>query len=157
MEELVATYLDKRVPTRILDVGANNINGCYRPLFNAPQWQYVGADIEAGENVDVVLPINDNWPVEPQTFDVVISGQCLEHCKFPWLIADQMRRAARLMGLAIVIAPNRHQVHKYPIDCWRILDDGMVALMDEWAGFATIKCEMVRSDTVFVGSKRVMQ
>src|SRR2546428_1237641 len=38
----------------ILDLGSQDINGSYRPLFALPPWRYVGIDLAAGNNVKVV-------------------------------------------------------------------------------------------------------
>ena len=44
-------YLEPRraEPLVILDLGSQDINGCYRPLFALPPWKYVGVDLAAGE------------------------------------------------------------------------------------------------------------
>ncbi len=39
----------------ILDLGSQDINGSYRELFAAPRWRYIGLDMAAGKNVDLVL------------------------------------------------------------------------------------------------------
>ena len=156
MADVVEEYMKRGTPTRILDVGAQDVNGTYKPLFRDPAWEYVGSDVEAGLNVDVVLPLRGEWPIEAQSFDVVISGQCLEHCEFPWKVAAQIARATRLMGLVVLIAPWKHGYHPYPIDCWRILPDGIRAVMEEDLGFKTIRCERVGADTIYIGSKRRM-
>jgi hypothetical protein len=40
---------------RVLDVGSYDVNGTYKDIINDPAWTYVGADLAAGPNVDVVL------------------------------------------------------------------------------------------------------
>ncbi|MBP2679778.1 MAG: methyltransferase family protein [Deltaproteobacteria bacterium] len=45
-------------PLEILDIGSQIVTERqlnYRPLFGSPPWSYTGMDIEAGENVDVVV------------------------------------------------------------------------------------------------------
>ena len=32
----------------IADIGACNVNGCLRPLFNKPRWKYTGLDVAPG-------------------------------------------------------------------------------------------------------------
>ena len=56
-------YLEARraEPLVILDLGSQDINGCYRPLFALPPWKYVGVDLAAGPNVDVVLSDPYDW------------------------------------------------------------------------------------------------
>src|SRR5436305_1137595 len=76
---------------RILDVGSADVNGSYRPLFNFPGAEYVGLDMQAGPNVDFVAANPYDWTGLPDAaFDVVISGQALEHAEYPWLVFDQI-------------------------------------------------------------------
>ena len=53
-------------------MGSYNVNGTYRPLFRAPNYHYVGADVDAGPNVDLVLRSPYRWDeVATESFDVV--------------------------------------------------------------------------------------
>lgn len=136
MAAFVRDYLDASsdAPLRILDLGARRVgkNDSYRALFDAPQWTYVGVDIEAGDNVDLVLAGCESWPEIPDaSCDVVISGQMLEHSENPWVFIREARRALKPGGLACVIAPSAGKEHRYPVDCWRFYRDSMHALAKE--------------------------
>ena len=50
-------YLSAKIgdSLQILDLGSQDVNGSYRPLFSEPSWHYVGLDMAAGKNVDVVV------------------------------------------------------------------------------------------------------
>ena len=121
-------------PLQVLDVGSRMVQKDY-PLWYKNilpiDWTYTGCDIHAGDNVDVVMPSPYKLPFPTGYFDVVISGQCLEHCERPWLLIKAMARVLKPGGLMIVTAPWTDPVHRHPIDCWRILPDGMQILMDE--------------------------
>jgi hypothetical protein len=81
----------RNTPLEILDIGSQvatrrQLN--YRPLFDAAGWRYTGMDIEPGENVDVVVRNPYDWKeIASESFDVVVSGQTLEHVKFFWVTA----------------------------------------------------------------------
>lgn len=114
---------------RVLDVGSYDVNGSYRPLFAAPRYQYVGLDLEAGPNVDIVLEHPYDWrALESDSFDIVISGQAFEHSEFFWKTMEEMTRVLKKEGLLCVIAPQGFGEHRYPVDCYRFFSDGMVAL-----------------------------
>ena len=135
---------------RIGDVGSQDINGCYRRLFL--QWDYVGLDIVPGPNVDVVL--NAEWSNAGE-FDVVISGQTLEHVRQPW---DIMRRIATITkpgGKLCIIAPHTFPFHEYPEDCWRIWPDGMRGLF-EYVGFRELSIYKNDSDTIGIGERLML-
>lgn len=118
--------------SRVLDVGAGDVGvGNYRSLFS--HCEYVGLDITAGPNVDIVATEPYAWPIPSESFDFVISGQCLEHVEFPWETVKEMARVLKPKGDVYIIVPSRWPEHKYPIDCYRYLPDGMRSLA-KWAG-----------------------
>jgi SAM-dependent methyltransferase len=118
----------------VLDVGSYDVNGNYREIWDG--WAYTGLDQQDGPNVDLVVP--DGQPFPEAQYDVVVSGQCLEHARRPWELCAQMGRMLKPGGLMCLIAPFMIHVHRYPIDCWRLLPDGMRVLLEDYAG-----CELV--------------
>ena len=77
------TYVKNKFPEkftgcRVLDIGSLDINGNNRYLFT--DYKYIGVDIGAGKNVDIVCrghEFKDN-----EGFDIVISAECFEHDEF---------------------------------------------------------------------------
>ena len=113
-------------PLEILDVGAMDVNGSYRPLFDEPAWHYRGADLEAGRNVDLVLKDPYYFDgMRTNSLDVLVSGQALEHMPHFWLFFLEVFRCLKPGGLCCVIAPSGGYEHRYPVDCWRFYPDGM--------------------------------
>ena len=123
---------------RILDVGSQGVDAdarTYRQLFVEENWQYQGLDIAEGPNVDVCVSDPYVWHEVPSdAFDVVISGQTLEHVPFFWNLVFEVGRVLRPGGLACFIAPSGGHEHRYPVDCWRFYPDGFSAL-STWLGF----------------------
>jgi SAM-dependent methyltransferase len=116
-------------PLRIVDLGSCDYNGSYRPLFNQSPWNYVGADLQPGENVDVVLRDPYHWrEFESESVDVVVSGQTFEHTEFFWETILEIARILKPQGLCCIIAPATGPEHRFPLDCWRIYTDGFRAL-----------------------------
>jgi SAM-dependent methyltransferase len=123
----------------ILDLGSQDINGSYRPLFDRPAWRYIGVDMAAGPNVDVVLRDPYNWhELEAGSADIVISGQTFEHTEFFWLTMQQIARVLKAGGLCCIIAPSSGPEHRYPLDCWRVYPDGLRAVA-RYAGLETLQ------------------
>jgi hypothetical protein len=152
MSDIVERHLAGAVNVRILDVGSRDVNGTYKKVFSRPTWEYVGMDIETGRNVDIVA--DGEWSQIPDgSYGVVVSGQCLEHVKMPWIWSKQLFRVCKPGGICIVIAPWSFKEHRHPVDCWRVLPDGMVSLMSEWTGFETMEVFKKECDTCFVGRK----
>jgi SAM-dependent methyltransferase len=127
--------------TRVLDVGSFDVNGTYRPMFDAG-FTYTGLDIEPGPNVDIAVAKPYRWrEFSDDSFDVVISRQALEHIEFPWVTAAEMVRVMRQGGLLCIIAPRGFGRHRYPVDCYRYDADGLIALA-KYCG-----CEVLHAST----------
>lgn len=127
---------------KVLDVGSRTVGGTdsYRQLF-PNNWTYHGMDVEAGNNVDIVVSDPYNWIGMDNEYDLVISGQAFEHIEFPWLTIKQVERVMKPGGYAVLIAPSSGWIHRYPVDCWRFLPDGWVALA-KWAGLKVIRSDI---------------
>jgi len=126
-------FADKHVVGKrgatVLDVGSYDVNGCYKKIFTSRGCHYLGLDMEEGPNVDFVPECIYQWKeLEDDQFDIVVSGQALEHIEFFWLTVSEMVRVTKENGLICIIAPNGFEEHRYPVDCWRFFTDGMVAL-----------------------------
>jgi SAM-dependent methyltransferase len=171
MQAMISMYLDDKKVTSILDVGSldtrsnsgtyfvrtignGSMGGTYRGLFASPLWTYTGLDMQAGSNVDILAIEPYKWPIEDSSFDVVISGQCLEHVEEPWLWIKEVERVCRPGGLVILIVPWSCGEHRYPVDCWRILPDGMRVLLTKCAKMEILFCKIEgATDTVAVARK----
>lgn len=137
VERFKASYLDtlKGTPLSILDLGSTEMGACYRPIFDDPAWHYVGADLEPGPNVNLVLSHPYDWKeIRSNSIDVLVSGQVLEHVEFFWITMLEISRVLKADGLACIVVPSGGEEHRYPLDCWRFYPDGMRAL----AGFARL-------------------
>ncbi len=73
----------------VLDVGSFDVNGTYRPLCSHHGLEYTGADQVAGPNVDRIMGTFTDQ------FDLVISGQALEHRRNPFTLMQQICGHAR--------------------------------------------------------------
>lgn len=61
----------------ILEIGSLDVNGSVRQFFPEAQ-SYTGVDLGPGRGVDVVGRFHE-FPWEPESFDVVVSTEALEH------------------------------------------------------------------------------
>jgi len=131
MSSFAKKYLTKLENKNIsvLEIGSADINGSYRQLFLNDNWKYSGADIEPGNNVDIVLRDHYDWKnIKSDSYDVVISGQAFEHIEFFWVTILEIARVLKSGGLCCIIAPSAGVEHRYPVDCWRFYPDGFKTL-----------------------------
>jgi predicted SAM-dependent methyltransferase len=152
-------YLDSNKKLKILDVGSLDVNGNCRKTFNENNWQYVGLDVESGKNVDIVVSSSaKDWEIHEE-YDVILCLNTLEHVPDMTGLMKRMSTALKPDGLLFVIVPGVskegtcHSEHRYPVDCWRILPDGLDFLFCN-AGLQTITTEVYHSSTAGVASRR---
>jgi SAM-dependent methyltransferase len=138
MRKNLDKFMYSEMAVKVLDVGSMTIKnkGSYRQLMLS-NWSYMGLDVEQGPNVDVVAK-DGKFPLNSGMFDVVLSGQCFEHVKNPFKLMAECSRVLKPGGLFFGVAPYKWKMHRYPVDCWRFLPDGWIALFEE-SGIENIK------------------
>ena len=135
MGSVLRRYLDvyNDANLKVVDVGSLDVNGTYKDLMPRA-WKYIGVDIIAGKNVDVVMSDPYKLPFDDNSINIVISGQCLEHVERPWLLVKEMFRVLDPGGHCFISAPAKMHLHNYPGDFWRFHPDGFKVLLGD-AGF----------------------
>lgn len=130
MEYFVKTYLSNvKYKMKVIDIGSQDINGSHRELFNPEQFDYVGLDLVAGKNVDIVPKKVYSWKeIENDSYDVVITSQTFEHIEFFWITFQEMVRILKPKGLMCIVCPRGFALHRFPVDCYRFDADGLFAL-----------------------------
>lgn len=131
MDHFIANYLhDRRGGSLdILDIGSQDVTGSYRRLFDDDHWNYTGLDVDSGPNVHYVANSPYQWKgLDTARYDVIISGQTLEHVEFFWLTMLEIERVLKPGGLCCLIVPSSGFIHRYPVDCWRFYPDGLQAM-----------------------------
>ncbi len=111
----------------VLDVGSLDLNGSLK--HHVPVGcSYVGVDMSAGPNVDIVLEDPHVFPFPDRRFGLVISTSCFEHDSAFWLTFKEMARVCRDDGFIYISAPTNGPVHRHPLDCWRFYPDAGLVL-----------------------------
>lgn len=127
-DQYISTAMLERGPLTVLDVGGADCNGGYAELFQPPLFDYRTADIDGTADVDFLMTSPDIIPAEDGAFDIVISGQMLEHAEFFWQVFEEMARVLADDGVLFLIAPSAGPIHRYPVDCYRFYPDAYRAL-----------------------------
>lgn len=125
---------------KVADIGSLDVNGSYRDLFGE-NWKYTGVDTFGGKNVDIHLSNQYDWKeIKSSSFDVVVSGQTLEHVEHDGLFVKEIYRILKQGGLCCVIAPSTGPNHatNFYVDYRRYSKDALTGLM-KTAGFTIIE------------------
>ena len=133
----------------VFDVGSRTVDDglqqSYREIFE-PDFKYTGMDVEFGNNVDIVGFDN----LKGKVFDILISGQTMEHVNHPWEWLKSL--VPFFLKKICIIAPHTFKEHKHPIDTYRYLPDGMRDLFN-YANINVVEILKGRVDTMGIGTK----
>lgn len=166
MQNFINGYLDRGKELKIIEIGsrdptsANTLNATYRELFNNNGlWTFHGLDLAPGNGVDIVSSDPYRYPILSDTYDVVVSGQTLEHVEDMFAFIRELARITKPGGYMCVIAPWKWDYHPHPVDCWRIMRDGMRFLLGTVAQLEVLNVYEKADDCVGIAKKKeeVMQ
>ena len=110
---------------RILDVGCGVKP--YYPLFSGIASEYVGVDVVANPNAELIGPV-EALPVADGSFDVVLCTQVLEHCDDPAQAVQELRRVTAPGGRVLASTHGVQVYHPSPHDYWRWTHEGLARL-----------------------------
>jgi hypothetical protein len=103
----------------ILEIGSRARSGISRRNIFEQHLEYVGLDIMAGPNVDVVGDAH-NLPTDFECrFDFAVSLSTFEHLIMPWKAALELNRALKRGGIAYIQSHQTWPIHEEPWDYFR--------------------------------------
>lgn len=118
-------FIAKKPGMKILEVGALDINGSVRDLFEAEGVEYIGTDMMEGKGVDVVVDGHDLMKLySPEEFDIVICLETFEHDINFWVTLENIRSLVKPGGFLIISTPTfKFPIHRHPRDYYRFGED----------------------------------
>jgi hypothetical protein len=128
---------------RVLEIGARARSGITRRELVPATATYVGFDIAAGPNVDVVGDAHElsrHFP--PGHFDAVFSVSVWEHLAMPWKVSLELNQVMKPGALVMV---NTHQAwpsHEEPWDFYRFSEFAWATLFNAATGFEIVAAGM---------------
>lgn len=129
--------------TRVLEIGPDGTPGTYQKLVE----NALGGPCAAWHTIDLAgrpgmtHAANDEYsfPLADDSYDLVLSGQVLEHVRKPWRWLPELARVCRPGGHVVTLSPVSWPYHEAPVDCWRAYPAGLRALCEE-AGLEVQDC-----------------
>lgn len=139
-ELIASSYRDDEVT--ILEVGSRNITGAgHRFEGLCKRENYVGFDVGAGENVDVVGDVHKlSSYFPPNSFDVVFSVAVFEHLAMPWIVAEEISRVLKPGGLVFTFTHFSFAEHELPWHFFQFNKGGLRSLFNASLGFEEVEC-----------------
>lgn len=116
-------------PGRTLIVGSKVYPG--RPDRRARYADRLGVDMLPGDGVDRVVDMEEPLPAGLGWFEHAECISVLEHCKRPWLVAQNIERLLVHGGTLMLTVPFIWRYHSYPNDFWRFTTSAIPLLFPE--------------------------
>ncbi len=143
------TMLHEHNRGAILEIGSRNRSGTIRRDTVPPKMRYVGLDVVAGENVDVVGDAHAMSALfEPAQFDAVFSMSVFEHLIMPWKVAIEMNRVMKPGAFALITTHQTFPMHDQPWDFWRFSDRAWSGLFNRHTGFKILGAALGERATI---------
>ena len=149
-----------RANQTVLEIGPDAIPSAYRDSVRESGLRWETLEIRRVDRPTPLHAVNHvaeheySFPLRDDAYDVVLSGQVIEHVRKIWTWYRELARVCRPGGLVITICPVTWPYHEDPVDCWRIYPEGMKALCEE-AGLepVLVKCENREPPPRLVGNR----
>ena len=101
--------------------------------------EFLGTDIEAGPDVDVVADLHRLTDVVGrERFDVILSCSTFEHLKYPTLAAHELMKALKVGGLIYIQTHQSFPLHGYPNDYFRFSQEALASLFGTQMGVEVV-------------------
>lgn len=101
--------------------------------------EYLGTDIEPGEDVDLVADVHRLTAVTgEERFDAVISCSTFEHLKYPHLAAHEVMKTLVVGGLIFVQTHQTLPLHGFPYDYFRFSREALAGLFGTRMGMQVL-------------------
>ena len=129
-------YLKKYMPEvsgPVLEIGSKDYGNTssFRDFYSTSD--YVGIDLEEGENVDHILDLTEGvGPLPKEHFSLGICCSVMEHVRKPWLMADNISAVIRPGGSIYISVPWVWRYHAYPDDYFRFSWRGIAELFPDF-------------------------
>lgn len=122
---------------KVLEIGPNDFPSTYERVAETKVSVWHTLDICNDDRLTYPRSAEYSFNIPDETYDIVLSGNVIEHVRKPWLWLRELARVTANDGLVVTICPINWPYHKVPVDCWRIYPEGMCALHEE-AGLLTV-------------------
>jgi SAM-dependent methyltransferase len=123
----------------VLEIGARARSGNESRGRFGPNVRYIGVDIVAGENVDVVADAHALSDAIREPVDFVFSISTFEHLLMPWKAALEINKVLKPGGRVFTHSHQAWPVHDEPWDFYRFSREGWTGLFNAHTGFRMIE------------------
>ena len=116
---------------KVLEIGPSGVPTQYQKIVNNKSIQWDTLELyETYPGITYVSQKQYEYPISDNEYDIIVSGQVMEHVRMIWVWLKELKRLVKSGGKIILINPISWPYHEFPVDCWRIFPEGMRALAE---------------------------
>ncbi len=115
---------------KVLEIGPDAAPSTYQKIVDDSSIVWHTLDLGNDPSLTYRALSEYEFPVESGSYDIVLSGQVIEHVRQIWVWIQELARVCRPGGFVVTINPVSWPYHEAPIDCWRAFPEGMRALYE---------------------------
>jgi len=116
---------------RVLEIGPDGFPSAYRSMVSDRSLTWETLDIDGRPELTYTATSEYSFPIPDNSYDLVVSGQVIEHVRKIWVWIKEVARVCKVGGFVITVNPVSWPFHEAPLDCWRAYPDGMRALYED--------------------------
>ncbi|TAF46999.1 MAG: class I SAM-dependent methyltransferase [Sphingobacteriales bacterium] len=141
----------------VLEIGPAGIPSAYSKFVNNDTLTWHTLDFAdttyIASNTNKLTYIIQNpyqFPIPDEQYDIVVSGQVIEHVQDIWLWLTEMKRILKKGGMIFIISPISWPYHEAPLDCWRIYPSAYEAMAHKlnielvFSKFETLEIDLLK-------------
>jgi hypothetical protein len=127
----------------VLEIGSRARSGITRRHLLPEKVRYLGCDIKAGPNVDLVCDAHSlASAMQSDQFDAVMAFSVLEHLLMPWKFVLELNKVMKQGAVGLFTTHQSWPIHDDPWDFWRFSDQAWNALLNYTTGFEIVSAAM---------------
>jgi SAM-dependent methyltransferase len=143
---------------KVLEVGPYGHPSAYQKIINnsSIEWQTLNLqndtleEMNNKEALSIIATDPYAYPVASQTYDLVLSGNVMEHVEDIHKWYTELVRILRPGGFIVTVMPWSWPYHKAPLDCWRIYPDGFNSFVETFdLDILVSVCESLEFDHLY--------
>jgi SAM-dependent methyltransferase len=131
---------------KVLEIGPDGMPSTYQKAVGDSSIEWHTLDIRDDPALTYHALSEYEFPIESGTYDIVLSGQVIEHVRQIWVWIRELARVCKVGGLVVTINPVSWPYHEAPVDCWRVFPEGMRALYE----YASLQVKSSRYESLEV-------
>ena len=101
---------------KVLEIGPDEIPSSYRKKVKIKSIVWDTIDLNPNYNTTFLAKNEYQFPIEDNSYDIILSGQVIEHVRKIWIWIKELSRICKVGGHIITINPISYPCHEAQVD-----------------------------------------